>query len=385
MVSVVQITTAPQTIQRFLTPLIVELKKSGVEVTAISSDEGWGTLSKISSVLGVGFRRVTLTRKISPISDAVALFQIVYHLSKLKPDIVHCHTPKAGLIGVLAARLVRTKFVCYTVRGLPFQTQVGVVKFLLQTSERIACGLAHEVICVSESVRSSLLDCGIGNGRKMTVSGSFGSAQGVDSDERFNRSLMSDKAIEKKKNELGISEEYCLGFIGRLTPDKGVQDLVDIWRGIGKQGVRLIIIGADNDERNNGVREALKPLLEDSRVLFTGVVEDVELYYALLDIVVFPSHREGFPNVILEASAMEVPTIGWDVVGVRDAIEHGSTGTLVPKGDISEMVREIEEFRQNPQRREEYGKAARARVMRHYQPGQRIAEVVGLYKSVGCI
>lgn len=379
---VVQITTVPQTLYRLFPRLIEHLAARGFKVWAICSDGTWLSRETAAARLGIPVFGAPLARTVSPLADLRALWVIWRLLRRHRPRIAHMHTPKAGLLGSLAARLAGVPRVVYTVRGLPHLTARGPLRLALVLSESIACRLADEVMVVSHSVRDELLRVGACPADKMRVPGA-GSAQGVDAAERFNPDRVV--RLPNVRDELGIpADALVIGFIGRLVHDKGVNELLAAWRTLRTEyaDAWLLVAGADREPRrgiSDDQREALKG---DSRVRLVGVVEDPERYYSAMDIFAFPSHREGFSNAVLEAAAMRLPVVGFDVVGVRDGVRHGETGLLGPPADTTVFISNLRRLLGDTAQRRRLGQAAREWMLAAFQPGERLAFVEDSYRRL---
>ena len=380
---VVQITTVPQTLSVLLPIVVQHLKDTGFEVRGITSEGGDFSYKKAVEKLGIEIATAPLSRQIDPIGDLKALFGLVKILRKWKPDIIHCHTPKAGLLGGLAGWITRIPCRLYTVRGLPHVTATGLTRMLLIGSEKIACAVAHRVIVVSESVLGELLECGIGKAAKMTVV-CTGSAQGVDAQNRFNPEKIRATTQRDIKKELGIPPQAdVVGFVGRLTVDKGIKQLWQIWQMTRDRypNLHLFIIGPDNEPRGD-VADINTKFKEDGRVHFTGRVDKVEQYLLEMDVFLFPSHREGFSNAVLEAAAMALPTIAFDAVGCRDGVKDGVTGYLVPFKDVEAMKKRLWKLLDDLSLREKLGGNARQWVMKEFRPIDRLTMLEDTYNQL---
>ena len=380
---VVQITTVPQTLCVILPVVVQHLKDTGFEVRGITSEGGDFSYKKAVEKLEIEIATAPLSRRIDPIGDLKALYGLVKILRKWKPDIVHCHTPKAGLLGGLAGWIARSPNRLYTVRGLPHVTATGLTRMLLIGSDKIACAVAHRVMVVSKSVLGELLECGIGKQSKMSVV-CTGSAQGVDAENRFNPEKIRATNQRDVKKELGIPPgANVVGFIGRLTVDKGIKQLWEIWQMTRDRypDLHLVIIGPDNEPRGD-VADIIKKFKKDGRVHVTGRVEKIEQYLLEMDVFLFPSHREGFSNAVLEAAAMALPTITFDAVGCRDGVKNEVTGYIVPLKDVEAMKRRLWELLDDLSLREKLGKTARQWVMDEFRPIDRLTMLEDTYNQL---
>jgi glycosyltransferase involved in cell wall biosynthesis len=361
-VRIVHVLTVPFSF-RLLKGQAAYLHARGYDVHAISSPGRLADDYEISEPVTV--HRVPMTRAITPLADVFALVRLVRILRRLRPAVVQAGTPKGGLLGILAAWLVGVPVRIYHVRGLPLTTAAGLRHRLLRFTERIACAGATTVLCVSRSMRDVLVSEGICGPGKVEVL-LEGSSNGVDSD-RFD----SSKATEWRqaaRTQLGIpADAVVIGFVGRLVREKGLVELVEAWTRLRatKPTARLLLIGPfeNEDPLPSRVRQALE---SDSRVHLTGIAWDTPSLYAAMDVLCLPSHREGFPNVLLEAAAMQLPVVASDVPGVVDALEDGRTGTLVPVRDAAALTAALARYAEDPALRASHGTRGRAWVLERF-------------------
>ena len=289
-------------------------------------------------------------------------------MRRFRPLITNVGTTKAGLLGGLAARWAGVPCRVYTLRGLRFETTTGIKRAVMKFLEKVACDSAHLVICVSESVRQRAVEQGmVQPGRAVVLE--HGSSNGVDA-ARFAPSEERHKQAQALRGQLGIPHDApVIGFVGRLNRDKGIPELVRAFARlrISHPGLRLLLLGDF---------ESIEPLPYDTRgildtddhILRLGHVADTAPYYQVMDVVCLPSHREGFPNVVLEAQAAGRPVVATAVTGCSDAIEHGVTGLLVPPDDINALTDALERMLTDPPRAQRLGQAGRERVLRDFQP-----------------
>jgi len=312
---------------------------------------------------------VRMERDPRPIRDAAALMRWVALIRRVKPDVAYVGTPKAGLLGIIAGWVTRVPARIYVLRGLRLETATGRQRQLLIGLEKLTMRLATSVICVSDSLREVAVDMRLAPPRKLIVLGA-GSSNGVDVDLFRPNRLPAAERVHALV-ELGLNPtQPVIGFVGRLTRDKGLDELADALVVLGANGVeaQLLIVGGVDDP--SGELATRRLAATGARVVATGYRNDPENVYQLMTVLCLPSHREGFANVSLEAAASGVPIVGSNATGVRDGIVDGRTGFTVPLGAPERLAAAIEALLRDDALAEQFGAAARERVIAMFDRGK---------------
>ncbi|MBN1877737.1 MAG: glycosyltransferase family 4 protein [Anaerolineae bacterium] len=362
----VHITTVPKSLG-FLRGQIDFMHWKGLDVHAISSPGE--ELSEFGQQEGVTIHAITMQRRITPIYDIIALVRLCRLLRHIRPVIVHAHTPKGGLLGMLAAWFTRVPVRVYHIHGLPLMTASGLRRVLLTWSERISCMCAHQIFCVSPSLRQVAIELDLCPENKTTTLGS-GTINGIDARSKFNPATLSGQTCEKIRHDWGISATaYVIGFVGRIVRDKGVADLVNAWALLKTQFPDIHLIIAGEFEYQDPIEIETENILHtDPHIHLLGNVRQMPAVYAAIDVVVLPTYREGFGLVLAEASSMELPVVATAVPGCVDAVVDGITGTLVSPHNPEALASAITRYLDNPNLRRRHGQAGRERVLRDFRP-----------------
>jgi lipopolysaccharide/colanic/teichoic acid biosynthesis glycosyltransferase/glycosyltransferase involved in cell wall biosynthesis len=357
----VLLVTHPMTARYLLRGQPRDLVRRGFEVILVTSPGP--DLEAVETREGIEVHTVPMVREIAPLRDLRALLRLTRLLRRLAPDVVNAGTPKAGFLGMLAARRAGVPIRVYTLRGLRLETARGLRRRLLTHAEKSAARAAHRVVAVSPSLRRRSVELGLAPEEKIEVLGP-GTSNGVDP-ERFAATPERRRAAETMRRELGLpAGAPVIGFVGRLTRDKGIRELLDAFERIRSRrpDARLLLVGdfEPGDPVSERVRERVR---EHPSIHFAGFTPDPAPCYLLMDVLAFPSHREGFPNAPLEAAAAGVPTVGFAATGTVDAVVDGETGRLVSVGDVEALARGLEAYLEDAELRRAHGEAARERVL----------------------
>jgi glycosyltransferase involved in cell wall biosynthesis len=351
------------------------LRDAGFRVSIVS---GPGDLSdSTKGIRGVIAHVVPMARGIEFFGDVIAFCRMLLLIRKLKPDIVEFSTPKAGLLGNIAAFICSVPVRVYFLRGLRLETVSGLMRIVLLWSERIAAACAHVVVANSKSLGTRAHELGISNEQKTMMLGD-GSSNGVDA-ERFS------PGSSKVREEFAIPlDARVIGFVGRLTMDKGVPELLEAFAKILRERPEcyLLLVGWFDgavDALGLGLRARIEG---HPRIICTGYIADAAPYYRAMDLMVLPSWREGFPNVVLEAAASGVPVVATTCTGSCDAVVPEVTGLLVPPGYADAIAEAVLRLLGDDELRGRMAGAARKWAIEHYEQQRVLGMTVQFYEEL---
>ena len=347
-----------------------------VEVVGVAADTG--VLQQVSEREGVRVVDLPMHREISLWADCKSLWTLIKLFRRERPDIVHANTPKASLLGMVAAALCRVPNRIYTVTGLRFETTQGVLRFVLKTMERITCLCATKVIPEGDGVKSILLRERIT--RKPMQKILNGNINGVDL-EWYDR---TESVMQRAAEVRGGSTDFTFVFIGRIVRDKGVNELVEAFSRLANErsDVRLMLVGRFEDDLDPLPQHTKKQIESNERISFVGYQSDVRPYLVASDVLVLPSYREGFPNVVLQAGAMGLPVIVTDVNGSDEAICSGVNGVIVPKYSSEVLYRAMSDMVSDRDATANMAAVAREMVASRFDQKDVWAALANMYKEL---
>jgi len=376
---VAHVTTIDMALRYLLLNQLRNLQEAGYEVTGISTP---GSDVQIIEAAGIRHIAVTMPRSpYTPIQDLSALKKLYFIFRRERFSIVHTHNPKPGVLGQLAAKLAGVPVIINTVHGFYFHEHmpvplrrfyVGLEKatarcsdvILSQNREDIDTAV-REKICHPEKIKC------LGNGIDL---------------HKFDRATVPLESITAKRNEVELAAETrVIGFVGRLVREKGLLELFEAVRAVRQKvpNVTLLIIGPHDTNRKAaitahtarkfGIREIAR---------FLGTRHDMPEWYALMDVLVLPSYREGFPRVCMEASAMGVPCVATDIRGCREAVEHGRNGLLVPVADVPALADAIIEVLTSHEKAQCFGREGRCMAEDRFDERQVFEKVKAEYRRL---
>ena len=339
--------------------------KNHFEVVAVSGADAH--LENVTSREGVRTVAVTMQRRISPVKDLVSLWQLYRLFRKEKPQIVHSITPKAGLLSMTAAYFARVPVRIHTFTGLIFPSKTGGLHIILITMDKLLCLFATHIYPEGEGVKKDLIDYGITKKPLKVIAN--GNVNGIDIT-FFNPENYSIRQNQKLKKDLGIKEDdFIFIFIGRLVGDKGINELVQAFQKMAMDitKVKLLLVGPFELELDPLADETLAAIKRNAHILTVGLQPDVRPYFAISNALVFPSYREGFPNVVLQAGAMGLPSIVSDINGCNEIIINEENGLIIPSKNTELLAAAMRNIVHNPSLHKKLRHSARARITENYE------------------
>jgi glycosyltransferase involved in cell wall biosynthesis len=341
----VRITTVPLSLDKILDGQLAFMNNH-YEVIAVSSEKEY--LIRCAKNEGVRFKHIEMTRKITPIKDFISLIKLISFLKKERPLIIHSHTPKAGILAMLASKITNIPIRLHTVAGLPLMEEKGSKKKLLELIEKLTYSFSTFVFTNSNGLYKYIIENNYVSKNKLKVIGN-GSSNGVDIN-YFSPTSVSVKEKEKLKLSLGILEnDFTFVFVGRIVADKGINELINAFDTISFQNnaIKLLLVGEQESHLDPLNENTLKLISSNKNIIKTGFQKDIRPFLAVSDALVFPSYREGFPNVIMQAGAMELPVIATNINGCNEIIINEKNGVLIELKNngaiVKAMVRLIED------------------------------------------
>lgn len=341
MPKLIRITTVPLSLKLLIKHQLRFMAEAGFQVLAVSS-EGKEWQDVLKSEKHIEKVIIPFTRKFTPAKDLYCLWLLYKFLKQERPDIVHTHTPKAGLLGMIAATFAGVPVRIHTLAGLPLVSRDKSQQILLSLVEKTTFRLASEVWPNAFSLKEYIIRKKLVKEKKVNVIGN-GSSNGVDL-QRFNRSNLQENHLIAATMRIAPEEnEFVFLAVGRMVKDKGIADLVEAF--IQSKIVsrsKLVLLGDFEQDLNPLERKTLNQINDHPKIVHIPWSDHVAHYMALCDVLVHPSHREGFPNVLLEAGAMCCPVICSDIEGNKEIAIHKKTALIYPVGKVAVLQEALE-------------------------------------------
>lgn len=374
-----RVTTIPLSINVLLKGQLNFLNQH-FDVTAVSSEGA--ALDEIREREKVRTIAVNMEREISPLKDVVSFFRLWLLLLKERPAILTANTPKGSLLSLIAAKLAGVKHRIYIVTGLRFESEKGKKKKLLIYMEKLACAAATKVIPEGEGVKKTLQHYRITK-KPLSVVGN-GNINGVDLD-YYNPDLMSSLITSPVVAQYGIlpgDKVFC--FVGRIVKEKGVEEMVKAFIELHKTypAIKLLIVGPVETGGEGISEEIVQQIAQHPAIFTTGFQRDIRPYLAVSSVLLLPSYREGFPNVVLQAGAMGLPSIVTDISGCNEIITPGYNGWLVPKETVAPLYTAMQQVVTEPEAVARMASVARKLIAEKFDQRYVWAEYLKMYQSL---
>lgn len=339
---IIRITTVPVSLLILLRSQL-KFMSDYYEVIAVSSKGE--ILEQVEEQAGVRTIGVDMTRKITPFKDLKALWNLYCLLKKEKPLMVHTHTPKAGLLGMIAAQMAGVPIRLHTVAGMPLLETNGVKRKILELAEKLTYICATKVYPNSFKMKELIIENNYCSSDKLKVIGN-GSSNGIDT-KYFDPGQFNEERLNDVRASLNIENDtivYC--FVGRIVADKGIHELIKAFLAINAKlkNVKLLLVGTLEPDLDPLDEFTLHQINNNSNIIWVGFQKDVRPYLAISNIFVFPSYREGFPNVVMQAGAMGLSCIVSNINGCNEIIRDGFNGIIIPFKDEYNLQRAMEKL-----------------------------------------
>lgn len=338
MTKILRITTVQESLESLLKGQLRFFKNQGYDLSMASAITAYDRIKALEEEEGCKHYELPLTRKITPVKDLVAIWKTYTLIRKLRPTIVHTHTPKAGMVGMIAAWFARVPIRIHTVAGLPLMERKGFTKKILIGVERITYTFATRIYPNSFGLKEYIFK-NISDNSKIKVIGK-GSSNGINT-LNFTKSMEIIEKARLIRAELDLKEiDYVWIFVGRVVGDKGINELAEAFNVFQSEypNNSLLIVGSYEKELDPLEKRTEKLLENHKKIFHVGFQEDIRPYLCLSNSLVFPSYREGFPNVPMQAACMGLSLVLSDINGCNEIIKNNVSGLLIPPKSTDAII-----------------------------------------------
>jgi len=364
MLKLIRITTVPISLQTLLKGQHRFMSENGFKVIGVSSKGK--ELTEVSNNESISVIELEMTRVISPLKDLRSLWNFYKLCKKERPLIIHSHTPKAGIVAMLAAKLSGVPIRLHTVAGLPLMEATGTKRKILDFVEKQTYASATKVYPNSKGLYDFILENNYTCKEKLKVIAN-GSSNGIDTT-FFNLNQIPEQQKIQLQRELNIEpNDFVFIFVGRLVGDKGINELVQVFSKLKTPNTKLLFVGSLETELDPLLQETLEEMNRNSNIISVGFQKDVRPYFAVANALVFPSYREGFPNVVMQAGAMELPSIVSDINGCNEIVIEGQNGIIIPVKNSDALLQAMQNMMNNKGYYEKLKENARPMIMERYE------------------
>lgn len=378
----IRITTVPYAISSLLKGQLPYMSQD-YEVICISSTEPPGRLETAAKSQNARPIPVKMTRKITPFQDMRSLIQMYLVLRKEKPFFVHTHTPKAGLIGMMAAYFARVPHRLHDIAGLPLLEATGFKRKVLNLVEKLTYACATRVYPNSRGLHQIVLENKFAPPEKFKVLDKI-SSNGVDTSQFNPENFQQTQRLELRKSLNILPDDFVAVFVGRLVRDKGINELVGAFEILTAKykDLKLLLVGMYEKDLDPLMEKTERNIEHNPSIIYVGSHDDVKPYFAISDLLVFPSYREGFPNVPLEAGAMGLPSVVSDINGCNEIIEDGKNGLIIPPKDMQAIIMAVEKLYLEPEVRKKLAANARPMISARFEQESIWVEILKEYRAL---
>lgn len=369
------ITTVPSSLIFFKGQ--IPLLRDEFDLTLISSPEE--QLFKTANFNKVKSYGIVMKREISILQDFLSLFKLMVCFYQNKPDIVHGNTPKGSFLSMIASWVCRVPTRVYYVHGLRYQGSIGVKKKILIYMEKISCKLATDIFAVSTGVKEVMYEDGITK-KKINIIWN-GSINGINSD-FFNPDII--EIIDLKEQYSIEKDDFVFGFVGRIVADKGINELVWAFKNLNEfyPDIKLLLVGVFEHSLDPLLPEIKVEIEQNKNIIVVGFQEDVRPFYKLMNLFVFPSFREGFGISLMEAAAMNIPSISSDIIGCNEIIEHNMNGFLIPSKNKEALLEKMKFSIENKDKINVMSTLTRDIILSKFEQKQLWRKTMDIYKQI---
>lgn len=340
MKKLIRITTVPISFKVLLKGQLRFMASNGFDVKGVSSEGE--ELREVHENEGIVMEAINMSRKITPFQDLKSLWEMWNFLRKEKPQIVHTHTPKAGIIGMLAARLAGVPHRLHTVAGLPLMEATGIKRKILNFVEKLTYSSATRVYPNSKGLYDFILQNNFTQSNKLKIIAN-GSSNGINTT-FFSPDQVTELERVAFREKLNIQpDDFVFVFVGRIVSDKGINELIKAFSELKTAenneltSIKLLLVGGLESDLDPLHPETLAEINHNKDIISAGFQQDVRPFFAISDTLVFPSYREGFPNVVMQAGAMGLPSIVSDINGCNEIIVEGENGLIIPPKNVEKL------------------------------------------------
>ena len=380
---IIRVTTVPLSLSGLLQGQL-RFMSNYFDILAVSSKGKDNALARVSQHENVPTIAVEMTRKITPFKDLYAVWQLYKIFRKEKPFIVHSHTPKAGTLSMLAAKLARVPHRLHTIAGLPLVEATGLKRLILNLVEKITYKCATKIYPNSYGLVDIIIENNFTNKDKLKVIAN-GSTNGIDTS-YFDPVIFEDGAKKLEfKTSLNISkDDFVFVYTGRLVADKGINELMIAFNKISTEHkkVKLMLVGTYENDLDPLLPKSMEIIQNNKDIIYTGWVDDVRPYFAISNALVFPSYREGFPNVVMQSGAMELPSIVTDINGCNEIIEHKKHGVIIPVKDDKAIYESMNYILSHQEEVSKMGLLSRANIVSKFERKRVWEALLAEYQSL---